>query len=289
MAKGGLFRFLSEYVYESRPQLHKQLKLAEISEGPLDFIEKTIQRSLVVSVGVILAIYLLFLNDLLLAFSLGDYLKALLLIVPPILIVPIIVFNYFMLYPHALIMKRRRELDYEIVFAGRHILIALRAGMPLFDALVSASKGYGEVSREINKIVDKVVVGVPITQAIREVVQYNPSKYFTRVMMQITNALSSGADVSDALEAILEQIVKEQMIALKEYNQKLTPVVMFYMIFGIIVPSLGIVLGTIIFSAVSGGALGLPSEALWVVLVLIALVQFLFLGYVESSRPKYLL
>jgi pilus assembly protein TadC len=107
--------------------------------------------------------------------------------------------------------------------------------------------------------------------------------------MQIANALSSGADVGDSLESVLDQISKEQLISLKEYSQKLTPIVMFYMLFGIIVPSLGIVLATVVFSAVSGGSFGFSSGLLVIVFLLITLIQFLFLGFIEASRPKYLI
>ncbi|HID72989.1 TPA: hypothetical protein EYP38_03525, partial [Candidatus Micrarchaeota archaeon] len=199
------------------------------------------------------------------------------------------VFGYFMLYPTAAIIKRRKELDYEIVFACRHIVIALQSGMPLFDTFVGASSGYGSVSREFVKIVDKVIVGVPTTQAIREVAHENPSPYFVRILMQIANSLASGADVGESLESVLNQISKEQMIQLKEYSQKLTPIVMFYMVFGIIVPSLGVVLATVVFSAISGGELGLTSVILVPTFFLIAIVQFLFLGVMESSRPRYLI
>jgi archaeal flagellar protein FlaJ len=204
-------------------------------------------------------------------------------------VIPLVIFGYLMLYPEAAILRRQKEMDYEIVFAGRHIVIALQSGMPLFDTFVGASNGYGAVSREFSKIVDQVVLGVPMTQAIREAVQYNPSKYFTRMLMQIANAVSSGADVGSSLESVLDQISKEQIIALKEYSQKLTPMVMFYMVFGIIVPSLGIVLATVIFSAISGGKFGFSSGILVIVFFLIAVIQFLFLGFIESSRPKYLI
>jgi pilus assembly protein TadC len=162
--------------------------------------------------------------------------------------------------------------------------------MPLFDAIVGATRGYGAVSKELSKIADKVVLGVPITQAIREETQNNPSKYFVRIMMQLANSLSSGADVGNAMEIVLEQISKEQMIALKEYSQKLTPIVMFFMVFGIIIPSLGVVLATVVFSAMSGGkTTGFGPNALIPVFFMIAIIQFLFLGMIESSRPKYII
>jgi flagellar protein FlaJ len=211
------------------------------------------------------------------------------MVIVPIILTPLVIFSYLMLFPEASRIRRQKEMDYEIVFAGRHIVIALKSGMPLFDTFVGTSKGYGAVSREFAKIVDKVILGVPTTQAIREVVQHNPSKYFTRMLMQIANALSSGADVGDSLESVLEQISKEQLISLKEYSQKLTPIVMFYMVFGIIVPSLGIVLATVVFSAVSGGSFGFSTGLLVITFLLITLIQFLFLGFIEASRPKYLI
>ncbi len=279
----------AERLYSKDPSIRKKLIYAGIDTPPVDFLQDILKKTIFASIISILGIFLLFFNNISFSLMTFDLIGIVLFVLIPLFVLPIIIYNYFMLYPTAVVFKRQKELDYEIVFAGRHLLIALRAGMPLFDALVGTTKGYGAVSEEISKVVDKVVVGVPLTQAIREVMQNTPSKYFNRVMMQVANAISSGADVSEALEAILDQISKEQLIALKEYNQKLTPVVMFYMVFGIIVPSLGVVLGTIIFSAISGGELGIPSEALGVVLVLIALVQFLFLGFVESSRPHYLL
>jgi hypothetical protein len=108
-------------------------------------------------------------------------------------------------------------------------------------------------------------------------------------MIQIANSVSSGADVGNSLESVLDQISKEQVIALREYSQKLTPIVMFYMVFGIIVPSLGIVLATVVFSAISGGKFGFSSGLLVIAFFLIAVIQFLFLGIMESSRPKYII
>jgi hypothetical protein len=64
---------------------------------------------------------------------------------------------------------------------------------------------------------------------------------------------------------------------------------MFYMVFGIVVPSLGIVLATVVMSAVSGGVIGFSNSLLIGAFLLISLIQFLFLGFIESSRPKYLI
>jgi len=278
--KRGVVISIAELFAPRFPDLRKKLALANISQTPIEFLEKAVTNAAYLAAGLLILTGLFF------------FLQAtsMLWLIPLALVYFLALFYYLMFYPDMVITRRQRELDYEVVFAGRQIVITLKSGMPLFDAIVGASRGYGEVSKEFSKIADKVILGIPMTQAIREETQYNPSKYFVRILMQIANSLSSGADVGDSLEVVLEQISKEQMIALKAYSQKLTPIVMFFMVFGIIVPSLGVVLATAVFSAVSGGAAsGLQSSVLVPVFFVIALIQLLFLGLIESSRPKYII
>jgi len=278
-ARHGIFHPIAELITPRFVGLRKKLLLADIKDTDIGFTEKIVGTTLYVTI--ILGIFS--------GALLGVYNIDLIWLIPIALILLFIVFNYFMLYPEAMMVKRKRELDYEIVFAGRHIVIALKSGMPLFETLVGASSGYGEVSREFKKIVDKIILGVPMTQAIREIAQNNPSKYFVRMTMQIANSVASGADVGESLEAVIDQISKEQMIQLKEYSQKLTPAVMFYMLFGIIVPSIGVVFAAALLSVISAGQYGFSAELLIPVFLIIAIVQFLFLGVIESSRPKYLI
>lgn len=278
--KKGIFYPLAEYLSRRSYDLKNKLKLAGINKTLIEYIDDTIKKTIVLSLA------LLVFSALVLYIAQVSFIW----LVPLLFIWLVAGFNYLMLYPEAVIEKRKRELDYEILFAGRHILIALRSGLPLFDTFVSASTGYGEVSAEIKKIVDKIIVGVPVTQAVREVAQDVPSKYFSRVMLQIANSLASGADVGGSLEAALDQISKEQVVQLKEYNQKLTPLVMFYMLFGIIIPSIGVVLASAFVSVFTAGrTTGYGSATLIPVFLIIVIVQFLFLGLIESTRPRYLL
>ena len=87
-----------------------------------------------------------------------------------------------------------------------------------------------------------------------------------------------------ALETILNQLSQEQIIDVKAYGQKLNPLGMFYMLFGIIIPSLGITLLVTLFSFV-GVSIG--PAVLWGVLILLVIVQYIFLTLIESSRPRF--
>jgi len=173
------------------------------------------------------------------------------------------------------------------VFAGRHMLIELKSGVPLYDAMLGISRDYGPVSEEFNKVVEKVTLGVPLGAALHDVAESNPSAYFNRLALQLANSLASGADVATTLEASLDQISKEQIIELKAYGQKLNPLVMFFMIFGIIMPSLGVAFMIMLVSFLGGSSISFGPQALFGVLACICLIQFIFLSMVESSRPRF--
>ncbi|MFA6214230.1 MAG: type II secretion system F family protein, partial [Candidatus Micrarchaeia archaeon] len=175
----------------------------------------------------------------------------------------------------------------ELVFAGRHMLIELQSGVPLFDAMLGISRDYGPVSVEFNKVVEKVTLGVPLGAALHDVAENNPSPYFNRLALQLANSLASGADIATTLQSSLDQISKEQILELKAYGQKLNPLVMFFMIFGIILPSLGVAFMIMMVSFLGGSGIAFGASALFGILAVIGIIQFIFLSMVESSRPKF--
>ncbi|MDD2655394.1 MAG: type II secretion system F family protein [Candidatus ainarchaeum sp.] len=273
------FRVLSEWLMPYYPNMRKKLTMAGIEKNPEEFLDGVVVSALL-GAATLSILSFLFLSSI-------D--MDVVWLVPLSLLYLFMCYQYFMLYPDVKITKRKRDIDYELVFAGRHLLIALKSGMPLFDSLVGVSRGYGAVSEEFNRIVEKVTLGMSMTQAIREVIQNCPSNDYNRIMLQIANAINSGSDVADSLEVVLNQVFREQVIALKAYGQKLNPLVMFYMIFGIIFPSLGLAFAVILLSLIGSTRFGIDASILLLVFVMIAIIQFLFLAMVESSRPKYVI
>lgn len=269
----------AELINSYFPELKKKLSLADISTAPLEFLEKVLFSAICLSAGFSLVVAIIFH-----ALHINIYFT---LLAFPFILVGM--FFYLMAYPDMKIIKRQKEIECELVFAGRHILIALRAGMPFFDSLVGVSSGYGAISQEFKKIVEKINMGVPMAHAVRESGAQSTSSAFARIMMQLSNALTSGADVASSLEVVLDQIANEQVIALKAYGQKLNPLVMFFMMFGIIFPSLGVAFAIILFSFISSGAIGMTSMLLVYVVACILIIQFIFLSIIETSKPNYIL
>ena len=255
--------------------LEKKMREADMAQDVDEFVEKAILKSAAMTFALIVFTYILF--------DIQGVNK--LLMIPLLLIyIPFSLF-LFIQEPKALASKRRRMIDKEILFAGRHVWIALKGGLPLFDSMVAISKSnYGEVSKEFNKIVEKVFVGVPLDTAMQDVIEDCPSPSFRRIILQIINSVRSGADVANSLEVVLEQISKEQVIDIKEYGQRLNPLVMFYLVMGIIFPSLGISIGILLLSF---AGVSLSGTNVWALVPIIAIIQYSFLTYIELSRPSY--
>lgn len=181
--------------------------------------------------------------------------------------------------------KASKLIDRDIIFASRDLIISLRSGMPLFNAITAISTGYGEASKEFAKVVSKVQLGTPLVDAIDEVIEQSKSPSFKRLMLQASVSIKSGADVVEALKSIIDELMQERAIELRKYGQRLNAVAMFYMLFGIIFPSMGIAVITILTTFVA--IFTVSFTTLEAALVGIVFLQIVFLRLIVSSRPSF--
>ncbi len=263
-----------EYFKTKFPELRKKLKMAKMDVSEDGYITTTLIMSVLTSVLIlILAFMLLYTSGM-----------DLLVVIPLFLLSLITSFLFFMRKVDVEMNRRELEINKELLFAGKQLLIEIRGGIPLFDAVTHLTEEYGEVSNVFKEIVNKTNLGVPLDVALEDVSDETPSKPFKRVALQIVNSIRSGSDVAVSLETILDQLAQEQIIQIKEYSQKLNPLGMFYLLFGIIVPSMGITLAVTLltFTGVSFG-----SEMLWGMLIVIGITQYVFLTMIQSSRPRF--
>ncbi|MEW6329765.1 MAG: type II secretion system F family protein [Candidatus Micrarchaeota archaeon] len=255
------------------PDLKKKLRQADMPDDVGRFITKSLLSAFFMSVVVSFALPIVL-------GVLGLPIETLVLIFPVLFV---LVFLYAIRLPEVRTNQRMRELDKDLVFAGKQMLIELRGGVPLFDAMLGITRDYGEVSKEFSKIVDRINLGDSVDVAMQGVAELNPSPAFRRVLMQLINSIRSGADVAASLDVVLDQIAQEQVIAMKAYGQKLNPLAMFYMMVGVLLPSLGITLVVILSSFMS---IILTWEILLVVAIVVVAIQYFFLSLIRTSRPR---
>ncbi|MBU4245766.1 MAG: type II secretion system F family protein [Nanoarchaeota archaeon] len=180
-------------------------------------------------------------------------------------------------------LKRAKEIERELPYALRHLLIEVKSGIPLYNGLVAISEKYGAASDEIRDIVEEINAGKSEIEAIEESIFKSPSYNFRRAFWQILNSLKTGTDIDASLSATVDDIIKQQLISIKKYGQELNPMTLMYMMVAIIIPSLGITF-LIVLSMFAGGSIG--SELLAAVIVGLAIFQAFFVNIIKDKRPN---
>jgi flagellar protein FlaJ len=193
------------------------------------------------------------------------------------------VFSYLLKYPKFVAIRRMKKLERDLLNALEHILIEIKSGVPLFNAMVGVSEGYGEISKEFEIIVKEINAGVSEIEALERALVRNPSLHFRRAVWQITNAMKAGSDVASALEAIVDNLTREQIIAIRRYGQELSPYTLMYMLVAVIMLTLGITF-LIILSSFSG--IQIPEVIFPLVLIGLSIFQYFFMGMVKTKRPS---
>ena len=259
-------------IADTLPNLELKLKQADMKDTPIDFVKKTFFTSFYMTTGLILFMAAIF--------SKAKFLVLILAIIFPILF--ILMFLYFAKLPDVRIVKKRKSIDKEVVFAGRFLIVEMESGVMLYNAMANVAKSYKEIGKVFSDILHSIDMGTGIEDALNEAIEFTPSPDFRRVLWQIINALRTGSDISESLKAVIEQITREQVIEIKTYAKRLNPLAMFYMIIAVILPSLGITMLIVLSSFIS---VELNLTLLVAIAIMLGVLQVIFFVIIRSSRP----
>jgi archaeal flagellar protein FlaJ len=253
------------------PNLKEDLRRAHIKQRPDVFVKKAIQLAATFGLGAVILLFFIF--------SLTSLSMLWLLPLTPLCIIAC--FFFFMMSPKNIISRRRRELDREVLFAGRFLLVKVNAGRPLLNALIEGAQSYGVASKYFKEIVEDINLGTPLEKALDNAVKYSPSEKFRKVLFQVNTALKVGIDVSIPLTTVLEEITEAQMTEIRRYGKKLNSLALFYMLLAIVMPSVGMAIFVVV-----GGLLGLPIERNLFLVVIGALIilQLIFISIFKTTR-----
>ena len=191
------------------------------------------------------------------------------------------VFFYLMRYPQLMAVRRMRRLERDLLNALQHILIEIKSGVPLFNSLIGVSEEYGEISEEFKIIVTEINAGLSEIEAFQRASLRNPSLHFRRAIWQLTNAMKAGSDISSAVESIVKIMVSEQIVEIRKYGQELNPFTLMYMLFSVIMPTLGITF-LIILSSFSG--LKIPEYLFALIIMFLGMFQYFYMGIIKTKR-----
>jgi pilus assembly protein TadC len=266
----------SLYFSKMFPSLGTSLKANSIDIDDVTYIRIAIFNALVIGLAFGILFYMLGVR-----FNPDDLIKIWGSILTGF-IVFVLYFSYLMLFPFWSLHRKAEEIEQNLLFAVRHLVVQTSAGVPLFDALNSASDGYGRVSEEFSRIVTQVNGGRILSQALEDSGERSPSEYYRRIMWQVANSTKAGYATADILSDLMGYLTSDQTSRLKKFGSELNILSIFYLSMCIILPTFGLIF-IIIMSSFS---LIVPnSQTLAMIVFFVALFNLIFLGMIKSRRP----
>lgn len=264
--------FVKQLLEQNFPHLKRKMLMAKIDEKPEEYLKKKLVASLYVAVGMGV-----------LTFMFADRMEISLLIVPVSMILWfVIVFWVMVKSVDSQINKRRKEIDKDVLFAGRFLLVKLNSGKSLVNALDDASSSYGVANTYFKEIMKDIQMGTPLEQALEKATTTCPSDKLKKILFQITNALKIGIDVTKIVDSVLDDIAHDQLLEIEAYGKTLSSVALFYMLFAVVMPSLGVSLLIVIASLIS---LDIGLSAFVIVGFFMIFIEFIFITIFKQIRP----
>lgn len=261
-----------DFISKLFPKLKENLKLAQMDGNVVSFIKKCLILAFIFALNLSVVVFFVLSKQ-------GLYL----LTIPAFAFFFIVFFLMFKSIPQINIAKVRQEIESDIFVPSRMLLTLLEAGNSLISALESVSYTKAKSSKYFGKIASEIYLGKNVDQAIEDAIKYTPSDSFRMVMEPIKKSLKTGTDIQKNLLATLQELSQNKIVEIEQYEKRLNPLSMFYMIFGTILPAIGIV-GVVIIMSVAGIKVEFfPS--LFILLILILILQLFFVRIFKSTRP----
>ncbi len=255
---------LSEAVLSFYPSLERYL--AQVGdENPERYLMKGARLSLVVGFAVTLALLFLFPSW----WWMG-------------LLAALLLFVKHLVQPRIEAEKLGRTIERDLPYALRDVLVQVRAGVTLFDALKSVRHGYGAISNLFGRMVDEIKSGKPLAFSLEKLSSRCESEHLQRAVWQLQNAMKSGARMDRALEIAVMELNRSQREAIDRYSKELSFWTMIYLVLGLVFPSLGLTFLNVMF-AVMGGSL---SETFFAAAAFLYVLLLVFmLRSIKSKKP----
>lgn len=186
--------------------------------------------------------------------------------------------------------KIKKQNDYasfskELPYALRQLATELRSGRSLFDSLDSvASSDYGILSLEFSRVLEEIKYGESTENAFLNLEKRADSKALSRVIYEILTSLRIGANLSNSLSIIADDVNFDIRMKLKEYSEKLNAFVMIYTFLAILAPV--ILLTMLLAASVVIGDL-VPGDLILVLYSVFFPMIIVFLGLaIKKLEPK---
>jgi Flp pilus assembly protein TadB len=257
---------------KKHPELKLKLKKAASKQTPFQYIHQSIFMTLFSVIGFSIIVFMVMYKFNLLYAILG--------VLAVILMFPII-FKFWFSYVDVQIRKKERELDGDLLFVSEYLLVSLESGLPLGNALERLSKLNRPGGRFFKMVYLDFETGKDLETAIKDAINYSPSKSLKALLKKLYDSMTIGVDLRKILDNFIKESSEKKIIEIKGFSKKLNPIIMMYLLLGIVLPSLGIT-----FFILAAALLEVTPEFLKYILIFVFLFMFL-LQYMSYSAFKF--
>lgn len=257
------------------PNLNRDLKTAKMNESPENYLSTCLKKAFKLSIPSA--------SSIIMAGIITSVRRTIMVGIVSLPVLFVLGFLTFAKYPKIKTNRRTRSLEKDLPYALRDILIEIKSGIPLYDAMRTVTDGYGEASEEFQLIIKDIDGGKSMVEAIEESIIRNPSEQYRRAMWQLNNSIKSGTDISVTLDSVVDSIIEDQKLMIKKYGKELNPYILVYLLIAVVGPSLGIT-ALIVMSSFTG--ISVDRNFYLAVLGLLLVMQVMFLNLIKTRRPE---
>lgn len=265
------FANLIRIIVKKNPDLPLKLKKGNSKLTPFQYIFQTISISVMIFLSFTVIFILLFRTNL-------NLLLILLLI--NLAFFPLI-YKFFFSLIDVQIVKYARELDADLLFVSEYLLVTLESGLPLPNAIQRLSLVKRPGGYFFKRVFTDFKTGKDFENALDQAIIYAPSNNTKIILKRLKDSLVIGADLKLILSNFVKESSERKFLEIREFSKKLNPLVMIYLLFGIVLPSLGIT-----FFTLGAALISLTPTFLGLILSVIFLFMFAF-QYMAYSSLKF--
>jgi pilus assembly protein TadC len=274
---GRMFQGLGTSLTEFVPEMKADVVMAAIDMTAEDYMVASVASAMV------LGFFMYFFAYLPLVFlALAPGSEVLLSVIPA---VAIAMLDFFILlrYPKILSTKRAELVERDLIYALKDLLLNVSAGLSLFESIQKVSDGdHGYVSQDFKRVVENTNRGMALDDALEDLALRTSSEYMRNALWQTVNAVKSGTSVKEALQGIIDALIREQTRKIRNYIQELNVLTMVYMLFAVAVPT---IISTVLIVLTSLMGTGVTEEIYTFAIFLCLFVQIILVGFIKSRRP----
>ena len=248
-------------IVKKHPELKIKLKKASSKQTPFQYIYQTLMMTFGSMFTVFLLTFMIFKDDILL----------LLFILFIEVFLSYFIYRFWFSYVDVQIRREGRELDGDLLFVSEYFLVSLESGLPLGNSIQNLSRLDRPGGKFFKKVFTEFKTGKDLEQALEEGANNCPSDDLKVLLKRLKDSLDIGIDLRQILVNFIEDSSQKKIVEIRGYSKKLNPLVMMYLLLGVVIPSLGIT-----FFILGASFLNISPEFLRIVLILVFLVMFAF-------------